>query len=39
MVEHFMQDINEQLAQIYWQMYVSSNHINKEQHLKEDVVE
>ena len=39
MVEHFMQDINEQLMQIYRQTYVSSDRINKEQRLKEDVVE
>ena len=39
MVEHFMQDINGQLVQIYQQTYISSDRINKEQHLKEDTVE
>ena len=36
-VEHFMQNINEQLVQIYRQTYVLNDHINKEQCLKEDV--
>ena len=39
MVQHSMQDINEELAQIYWQMYVSGDRIKKEQCLKKDVVE
>ena len=39
MVEHFMQDIKEQLAQIYRQTNVLSDRINKEQHLKEEFVE
>ena len=39
MVEHFMQDINKQLAQIYWQTDVLSDRINKEKHLKEDIIE
>ena len=36
-VEHFMQNINEQLVQIYRQTYVLNDCINKEQCLKEDV--
>ena len=36
-VEHFMQNINEQLVQIYRQTYVLNDRINKEQCLKEDV--
>ena len=39
MVQYSMQDINEELAQIYWQMYVSGDRIKKEQCLKKDVVE
>ena len=36
-VEHFMQNINEQLVQIYRQTYVLNDRINKEQRLKEGV--
>ena len=36
-VEHFMQNINEQLVQIYRQTYVLNDRISKEQRLKEGV--